>query len=655
MSADVATAAARAARNLVSRQHTDGHWEGEMAWCPVITAQVVITRHVVGRPFDPDEARRVLFYLGRTRVPAGAFGLHPEHAGSVFVTALVYVALRLLGLGPDHPLPAAARRWLHAQPGGVLAIPTWGKFWLALLGLYGREGLRPLPPEVVLLPRWVPVHPLRYYCHTRYVYLAMALLQGGRVRLDLGPIADPLRGELYGPAGPPERFDSHRYHFAATDVVEPPRWPVRWAERLLGWYDRHSSGRLRDAALGRCRDLIDRELAVSHGVTLSPINGVLSTLALHARGADSAAIDQCLRGLEVYRWDDDQGLRYSGGRSGVWDTAFGVEALLANPCVVRRHGDALQSAYRFLAVNQMLRSVADRDPLFPDRVVGGWSFSGICHAWPVSDCTAEAIAAVLAAHAAGTIAPGDRIPDDGLARAVEFILSRQNRDGGFGSYERARGPSWLNRLNPSEMFSQCMTDQSYVECTGSSLVALGRVRETLPNRTPRRIDRAIARGVRFLFRAQRRDGAFRGSWGVYMTYGTFHAVRGLRAAGVPRDSPALRRAAGWLVRHQKPDGGWGEHHTGCLRGRYVEHPYSQAVMTSWAVLALADVLGPDHEAVRRGAAWLASCQSDDGSWPREAVNGVFFGTAMLDYELYRAYFPLWALARVSGGPAPLPT
>jgi lanosterol synthase len=141
-----------------------------------------------------------------------------------------------------------------------------------------------------------------------------------------------------------------------------------------------------------------------------------------------------------------------------------------------------------------------------------------------------------------------------------------------------------------------------------------------------------------------------------MTYGTFHAVRGLRAAGVPGDSPALRRAAGWLVRHQKPDGGWGEHHTGCLRGRYVEHPYSQAVMTSWAVLALADVLGPEHEAVRRGAAWLASRQSDDGSWPREAVNGVFFGTAMLDYELYRAYFPLWALARVSGRPAaPLPT
>jgi hypothetical protein len=27
----------------------------------------------------------------------------------------------------------------------------------------------------------------------------------------------------------------------------------------------------------------------------------------------------------------------------------------------------------------------------------------------------------------------------------------------------------------------------------------------------------------------------------------------------------------------------------------------------------------------------------------EAVNGVFFRTAMLDYRLYGAYFPTWAL------------
>jgi len=44
-------------------------------------------------------------------------------------------------------------------------------------------------------------------------------------------------------------------------------------------------------------------------------------------------------------------------------------------------------------------------------------------------------------------------------------------------------------------------------------------------------------------------------------------------------------------------------------------------------------------------AWLCRAQRDDCSWPQGAVNGVFFGSAMLSYRLYPAYFPVWALNR----------
>ena len=53
----------------------------------------------------------------------------------------------------------------------------------------------------------------------------------------------------------------------------------------------------------------------------------------------------------------------------------------------------------------------------------------------------------------------------------------------------------------------------------------------------------------------------------------------------------------------------------------------------------------ESPAVRRGIAFLHSMQRPDGSFPAQAVNGVFFGTAMLDYRLYNTYFPTWALAR----------
>jgi len=144
---------------------------------------------------------------------------------------------------------------------------------------------------------------------------------------------------------------------------------------------------------------------------------------------------------------------------------------------------------------------------------------------------------------------------------------------------------------------------------------------------------------------QRSDGSWAGFWGVNFTYATWFAVSALRIAGAERTDPALQRAAQWLIERQKSDGGWGEHYSSCLNATYAEHSQSQPVMTSWALLALLEIVDPRNEAVRRGVAWLCQAQRGDGSWPEGAVNGVFFGSAMLSYRLYPAYFPLWALNR----------
>jgi hypothetical protein len=53
----------------------------------------------------------------------------------MFGTVLSYVTLRLLGVDSSHATAAAARRWMLAH-GGATAVPSWGKFWLAVLGVY---------------------------------------------------------------------------------------------------------------------------------------------------------------------------------------------------------------------------------------------------------------------------------------------------------------------------------------------------------------------------------------------------------------------------------------------------------------------------------------------------------------------------------------
>ena len=267
---------------------------------------------------------------------------------------------------------------------------------------------------------------------------------------------------------------------------------------------------------------------------------------------------------------------------------------------------------------------------------GGWCFAGGWHGWPVSDCTAEAVLGIIAAkrEAADTTALGD---------AVGFMLRGQNRDGGFGSYETRRSAFGLEWLNPAEMFGDSMTEHSFVECTASCLAALGACRENFPLVADRSVANAISRADAWLRRTQGNDGSWRGVWGVQFIYGTLFGIRGLLAAGARPGDPALRSACRWLLDRQREDGGWGEHHSGCLTGRYVPHEESQVIQTAWALIALLEARDLDWSAISRGVGFLLDTQDADGAWPRQDMAGVFFRTALLDYVLYRRYFPLHAL------------
>lgn len=632
--------------DLLSLQHADGCWEGEMVWCTMILSQVVIVRHLAGRPFSEQERAQIIRNYEVTRTAEGVWGLHAESAGYVFTTTLAYVALRLLGVPADDPLVAPARAWLHAQPGGVLAIPTWGKFWLALAdlyGFYGYAGINPLLPEFFLLPRALPFQPFRFYCHTRYIYLGIAYLFGCRFRGDLGPVVHDLRRELYGIPYEEVDFAAHRNDVAASDLYVRPSLLLRVAYRMFVFMDRFHLLWLRQRALDFCLKRINYEQRTSRYQGLSPVNGLLNCLALLAADPNHPDLGPSLDGIEKWRWEDAaEGIRYCGARSNTWDTAFAMQALLAGPTVPARAVEPLKKAYAFLRQAQLTEEIPDHRQEQRDSVVGGWCFSDGVHRWPVSDCTAEALCAILTMHEKVPLSPEQRIRDARLHQAARFILNRQNRDGGFGTYEKRRGPAWLDAVNPSEMYGACMTERSYLECTGSALSALAHFRSVYPQVERNRIDRAIDRGVHFLRQSQRPDGSWPGFWGVNFTYAIFHVVKGLRAAGMPAQDRALQRAADWLVRHQKADGGWGEHYSGCLHDRYVEHPRSLVVQTSWALLALLEILPAISEPVRRGIAWLREQQNN--GWRQDAVTGVFFGTAMLDYRLYRSYFPAWALA-----------
>ena len=623
----------RGAKYLVSLQKED-HWEGEVVWCPMLAAQYTLAMHVMEQSIPAERRSRILRHFRDTQLPSGLWGLSPHSPDSLFVTTLVYVASRTLGLDADDPLLAAAREFF-VREGGVAAIPSWGKAWLALMNLYSWDGVNAVPAEMWLLPKSLPLHPANYYCHTRLIYMGMASVYALKLRARRSSLIDALRAELY-PQQDYRAIDwaSHRGDLRRDDLWAPPGQMLRAAYQVSNVFERVHPGALRRRALAKLRESIRWELRTTDYTCLSPVNGLLFMLTLWAHDPDDEDLQRQLSAFEGWVWEDEtEGFRVTGARSATWDTSFILQSL-----VHTSETDALASGLRWLQTQQIQRTF--RDHAKHDRVDprGGFCFAGVWHGWPVSDCTAEAVCAFLEAPSEVYVAD-----PAAMQSAIEFLLQCQNFDGGFGSYEARKHRVRLEWLNPAEMFGDSMTEYSYYECTASNLMALCAFRERYPRHALRsRVDAAIGRAEAFLRDSQNEDGSWTGVWGVAFLYGTLFGVRGLMAAGAHADDPAIVRACDFVRGHQRGDGSWGEDLSASLTDVYCDLGHGHATQTAWALMTLL-AGGQLDDAVEAGARALSSMQLASGDWPQQEMAGVFFRTAFLDYRLYRRIFPVWAL------------
>jgi squalene/oxidosqualene cyclase-like protein len=625
--------------HLASTQDASGSWKGDYGGPLFLLPIFIATARTVGYRIDESTRSGMEQYLRAHQNGNGGWGLHVEGASHVFTTVLCYVALRFLGAAATDPALDRARTFL-AKAGGPLGSASWGKFVLAVLGLYEWDGLHPVQPELWLIPEWLPVHPSRLWCHSRMVYLPMAYLYGRRATVPLDADLSAIRDELY--AGTSwERIDwrAARDRVATTDRYVPRSRSARISFRVLDVKERFVPSWLRKRALARVLTIIRAEDAATDFICLGPINKLFNTLVWHFENPGGPELARHLTRLPDYLWRAKDGVKMQGYNSSqLWDTAFAVQAMVATG----RHGehpDVLRAAHRYIESNQVVEDVPDRKRAYRDRSRGGWPFSTRAHGWPISDCTAEGLKASL------LLAPlvDDPIPVPRLAAAVELLLEMQNRDGGWATYEKTRGPAWLERLNPSDCFADIMIDPSYVECTSAAVQALAAFRASHGGRDGA-IDAAIARGRDYILGVQRDDGSWEGSWGICFTYGAWFGTLGLRAAGLPADHPALSRAAEFLLGKQLPDGGWGETPESCRARTYVHAEEGQAVMTSWALLALDAAGRAGSEPARRGLMFLEARQRADGSFPEEHIAGMFNKTCAIHYDNYLKIFPVWAMS-----------
>jgi squalene/oxidosqualene cyclase-like protein len=638
---DALEASRRGARALAALQREDGHWPGDYGGPLFLLPGLLIACHVTGVRRSEHERERMVTYLTNIQNEDGGFGLHVESPSYVLGTALNYAALRLLGVPADDERAARARTWLHER-GGAAGIPTWGKIWLSVLGCYEWDGVMPVPPELWLLPRALPLHPGRLWCHTRAIHLPVSYLYGRRFRPPVTDLTRALRRELF--LDPYEEIDwsSLRERVHPGDVTSPHSPLLRSINRVLAAYERRPNRVLREKALAFVLDQIRHEDATTGFLDIGPVSKALHVVCAWDADPTSEAFQKHVARIDDYLWDGRDGMKMQGyNGSQFWDTAFAAHALVETG-LAGEMKDVLAKANRFIDANQVREDIDQHDRYFRDRTRGAFPFSTAEQAWTVSDCTAKGVTAALLL--------GPHVPNplsrERLAEAIDLLLRDQNHDGGWSEYERARGGAWLERLNAAEVFGRIMIAYSYVETTSACMQALAAFAARWPDYRRADIDQAMRRAKAYVLSKQRSDGGFYGSWGVCFTYGTWFAIEGLRAAGEGPRSPAIRRACAFLLGKQNADGGWGESYRACVEERWVDHPEgSQVVHTAWALLGLMAAAEADHDAVERGVRLLIARQEADGDWPEEGITGVFNRTCMIHYDNYRHIMPLWALGR----------
>jgi squalene-hopene/tetraprenyl-beta-curcumene cyclase len=163
-------------------------------------------------------------------------------------------------------------------------------------------------------------------------------------------------------------------------------------------------------------------------------------------------------------------------------------------------------------------------------------------------------------------------------------------------------------------------------------------------------ERRVQRAIAYLISEQEVDGSWFGRWGVNYIYGTSGVLSALSLIAPSRCYSQIQQGAAWLVSCQNQDGGWGEtcasYDDPSLKGTGI----STASQTAWALIGIMAAMEATQFtgqiAVTRGIEYLLNTQQADGTWDEAQFTGTGFPCHFyLKYHLYQQYFPLQALAR----------
>ncbi len=615
-------------RYLLSLQHSEGYWWGDLESNVSITAEMVLLHKIWGTDSSRPLAKMAVYLRAQQR-SHGGWELFYGDGGELSVSVEAYMALRLLGVPASDPDMQRARAFILAQ-GGIGKTRIFTKFHLALIGCYDWRGLPSIPAAIMLLPDWFPVN----------IYEMSSWARGSTVPLlivfDRQPVyvTEPAirLDELYVGAVAPAEF------------TRSGDWSDLFIE-LDGWLKRAADWNLMpfraEGIRAAERWILERQEQTGDwaGIIPAMLNSMLALRALNY-SVNDISVTRGLAAIDRFGVETEAEYWTQPCVSPVWDTALVMRAL-SDSGLPADH-PALRQAADWLLRQQIL-SYGDWAVKNRSGKPGGWAFEFVNQFYPDVDDTAVVVMALQAA-------PSSQPQETGQAieRALQWIASMQCSEGGWAAFDLDNNQDWLNAMPYGDL--KAMIDPNTADVTARVLEMVGRLGQTNLGQASLSQSAAFAqadlnRALLYLRQQQEPEGCWFGRWGVNYIYGTSSVLTALALLVPQTYRDCIERGAAWLASCQNPDGGWGEtgqsYRDPTLKGQGPSTP-SQ---TAWAVMGLL-AAGGFEAATRQGIRYLLSSQNPDGSWDEIETTGTGFpGHFYLNYHLYRQHFPLTALGR----------
>jgi squalene-hopene/tetraprenyl-beta-curcumene cyclase len=613
-------AVANSRNYLLSTQTQDGYWWSELEADTTLESDYILYLHILDQ-LDSPKVAKLANYIRKKQLPDGGWNIFEGGPSELNATIKAYMALRLAGQAASHPDLVRAKDKV-IELGGIEGTNSYVRFYLAMVGAVDWSIVPSIPPELMLLPDWVPINIYEMSSWTRGIVIPLTLIYAHKPdwRLPEGVTATELFKE---PGSKPKSF----------------KWDgtiISWKnlfltlDRALKLYERLPWKPFRELSHAMARKWMVERLERSEGLgTIYPAM-MNSIYALLAEGADPSdpLVAREINFLARYEIEENDTLRVQPCISPVWDTAIAMVSLEESG--IDPAHPSLIAAERWVVKNQIL-GPGDWQVKNKDAAPGGWAFEFRNDFYPDTDDTAFVLMAL------GRVADPEVEPlRRSMQRGLEWFLSMQNADGGWGAFDHENNLQFLNHIPFAD--HNAMLDPSTADVTARAVECLGQM--GWPADHP-----ILQRATAFIRHEQTEEGAWFGRWGVNYVYGTSGVLRALETIGRSTGEDG-QKAARWLKSVQNSDGGFGEsilsYYDESLKGK----GKSTASQTAWGLIGLLAVVGANDPNVERAVAWLVENQKSDGSWDEAEFTGTGFPCVFyLKYHIYRNAFPLYALAR----------